>query len=225
MGLDIFGDDELHSDQADAVVRQKLCLESQFRIAQIQHDLGFGRCIRDKSVCSTRIQPSGVNLADITPAQLTSPGRRPLSHRSYLRSRSRPEPHSRAMMRGVRPPRLVTMAAAVFMTGSQSGVVMSATSTAGLEGRQVGDTGNHRALPTAILLPTARPLVMISPACLSSYCSNTVPVVARPRFPAAPARCTNGRPDHPWPIPCPLAYHMVFDFYRIIGQGQHVGIV
>ena len=29
----------------------------------------------------------------------------------------------------VRPPRLVTIAAAVFMTGSQSGVVVSATST------------------------------------------------------------------------------------------------
>ena len=40
-------------------------------------------------------------------------------------------PSSRAMIDAwqVRPPRLVTIAAAVFMTGSQSGVVVSATST------------------------------------------------------------------------------------------------
>ena len=40
-------------------------------------------------------------------------------------------PSSRAMIAAwqVRPPRLVTMAAARFITGSQSGSVMSATST------------------------------------------------------------------------------------------------
>ena len=40
-------------------------------------------------------------------------------------------PSSRAMIAAwqVRPPRLVTMAAARFMIGSQSGSVMSATST------------------------------------------------------------------------------------------------
>ncbi len=45
-------------------------------------------------------------------------------------------PSSRAMIDAwqVRPPRLVTIAAAVFITGSQSGVVVSATSTSpGLE--------------------------------------------------------------------------------------------
>jgi hypothetical protein len=40
-------------------------------------------------------------------------------------------PSARATMAAwqVRPPRLVTTAAAVFITGSQSGVVVSATST------------------------------------------------------------------------------------------------
>ena len=51
-------------------------------------------------------------------------------------------PSSRAMMAAwqVRPPRFVTIAAAVFMTGSQSGVVMSVIEhLAGVEVLQVGD--------------------------------------------------------------------------------------
>src|SRR6202042_3672469 len=48
-------------------------------------------------------------------------------------------PSSRAMMAAwqVRPPRLVTMAAARFMTGSQSGSVMSATKTSPARTRDI----------------------------------------------------------------------------------------
>ena len=57
-------------------------------------------------------------------------------------------PSSRATIAAwqVRPPRLVTMAAAVFITGSQSGVVVSATSTSpGSELGQLGDVVDARA--------------------------------------------------------------------------------
>ncbi len=59
----------------------------------------------------------------------------------------------------VRPPRLVTMAAAIFMAGSQSGSVMSATSTSpGRKSCSCVDVFHHPRRPGADLFPDASPL-------------------------------------------------------------------
>jgi len=64
----------------------------------------------------------------------------------------------------VRPPRLVTMAAAVFMTGSQSGVVVSATSTCpGLNSDSCVRFSILFTAPEAIRSPTERPSASIVP--------------------------------------------------------------
>ena len=71
-------------------------------------------------------------------------------------------PSSRAMIAAwqVRPPRLVTMAAASFMTGSQFGSVMSVTSTSPFLTRAISAaSGMTRTTPLPILWPIARPLV------------------------------------------------------------------
>ena len=43
MDADILIDDELHARQPDAVIGQHGGVESEVRIAQIDHDLGLGR--------------------------------------------------------------------------------------------------------------------------------------------------------------------------------------
>ena len=64
----------------------------------------------------------------------------------------------------VRPPRLVTIAAAVFMTGSQSGVVVSATSTSpGWKSARCVRFSIRLTAPEAIFSPTDRPSASISP--------------------------------------------------------------
>ena len=75
-------------------------------------------------------------------------------------------PSSRAMIDAwqVRPPRLVTIAAAVFITGSQSGVVVSAISTwPGLKSASCVRFSMRFTPPVAIFSPTERPSVRISP--------------------------------------------------------------
>ena len=70
-------------------------------------------------------------------------------------------PSSRLMMAAwqVRPPRLVTMAPAVFMIGSQSGSVMSVTSTSPARKSWIWLTLRRmRVTPWPILAPTAWPL-------------------------------------------------------------------
>ncbi len=58
----------------------------------------------------------------------------------------------------VRPPRLVTMAEARFMTGSQSGSVMSATSTSPVCTRAISRTSRiTRAGPAPMRWPMLRP--------------------------------------------------------------------
>ena len=75
----------------------------------------------------------------------------------------------------VRPPRLVTIAAAVFMTGSQSGVVVSATSTCpGLNSLSCVRFSMRFTAPEAIRSPTERPSVRISPLPSSTYVSSAV---------------------------------------------------
>ena len=68
----------------------------------------------------------------------------------------------------VRPPRLVTMAAACFMTGSQSGSVMSVTSTSPGSTRAISLASmTSRTGPMPTRLPIARPETMISERSLS----------------------------------------------------------
>jgi hypothetical protein len=69
-------------------------------------------------------------------------------------------PSSRAMIAAwqVRPPRLVTTAAARFMIGSQSGSVMSVTSTSPSRTCSIAETSRMtRTVPEPILCPIARP--------------------------------------------------------------------
>ena len=79
-------------------------------------------------------------------------------------------PSSRAMIAAwqVRPPRLVTIAEARFMTGSQSGSVMSATSTSPVSTRVISWALRiTRAGPAPIRWPMLRPLVSTGPLPLS----------------------------------------------------------
>ncbi len=74
-------------------------------------------------------------------------------------------PSSRAMMAAwqVRPPRLVTIAAERFITGSQSGSVMSATSTSPGCTRAISATERiTRAGPAPMRAPMARPVAITS---------------------------------------------------------------
>jgi hypothetical protein len=80
-------------------------------------------------------------------------------------------PNSRATIAAwqVRPPRLVTIAAAVFMTGSHSGLVASATSTSpGRNKESSRGSAITRTLPAAIFSPTARPVTSTAPVAFSA---------------------------------------------------------
>ena len=75
-------------------------------------------------------------------------------------------PSSRATIAAwqARPPRSVTTAAAVFITGSQSGVVVSATRTS--PGRNAASSSGEamtRTFPVATRSPTARPSLSTRP--------------------------------------------------------------
>ena len=75
-------------------------------------------------------------------------------------------PSSRAMIAAwqVRPPRFVTIAEARFMMGSQSGSVMSATSTSPAENSCIRSTDwSTRTAPDPIFCPIARPSTSTSP--------------------------------------------------------------
>jgi hypothetical protein len=75
-------------------------------------------------------------------------------------------PSSRATMAAweVRPPRSVTMPAAIFMIGSQSGSVLSVTRISPFSNRAKSlGLAITRARPTAIPSPTARPWASVSP--------------------------------------------------------------
>ena len=79
-------------------------------------------------------------------------------------------PSSRAMIAAwhVRPPRLVTIADARFITGSQSGSVMSATSTSPVSTRAISRMSRMtRAGPAPMRWPMLRPVASTGPFCLS----------------------------------------------------------
>ena len=88
-------------------------------------------------------------------------------------------PNSREIMAAwqVRPPLLVTIAEAIFIIGSQSGVVISAINTSpALNSPNCSALRITRAVPTAILLPTECPVTKALAPCFSVYCSNTIPL-------------------------------------------------
>ena len=68
----------------------------------------------------------------------------------------------------VRPPRLVTIAAARFITGSQSGSVMSVTSTSPARTRSISAAERTmRTGPCPIFCPIARPLASTADGAVS----------------------------------------------------------
>ena len=87
-------------------------------------------------------------------------------------------PSSRAMIAAwqVRPPRSVTMALARFMIGSQSGSVMSATSTSpGWNSCMRSIVSSTRTGPAPIRAPIARPSTRTGPREASRYFSTVFP--------------------------------------------------
>ena len=120
-------------------------------------------------------------------------------------------PSSRATMAAwqVRPPRSVTMAAAFFITGSQSGLVVSATSTSpgwkAARSRVLGDDAHGAA---GDLLADGAAGRRTGGAALERI-GFEMPARAggTPRSRAAPARCRARRRARPWPIRCPWARH------------------
>ncbi len=76
----------------------------------------------------------------------------------------------------VRPPRLVTMAEAIFITGSQFGSVMSVTSTSPFFTLDICAAPlTTRTAPVPILWPMARPLTSTRPFAFSRKRSSTSP--------------------------------------------------
>ena len=76
----------------------------------------------------------------------------------------------------VRPPRLVTMADARFMIGSQSGSVMSATSTSPAVNSAICSMSvSTLTAPAPIFCPIARPSTTVVPLPVSRYRSVVVP--------------------------------------------------
>ena len=125
--------DELHPREPDAIDRKPGGLEGQIGVAEVDHDARAGsRQPAEVDALHLKRHRAGVDFARV--ALRAGHGHRlPVGHVPVACSAPTTAgiPSSRATMAAwqVRPPRLVTMAAAVFITGSQSGVVVSATST------------------------------------------------------------------------------------------------
>ena len=140
----VFGNDELEPGQADAVIRRERECKGLVGIADVHHDLGVWALDRrqidvfDLEGQAAVVDEPGISLGarhgDDRPGGKGS--------RAGSRSRQSPEgPSSRLTMAAwqVRPPRLVTMAAAFFMIGSQSGSVLSVTRISpGLKKHEIG---------------------------------------------------------------------------------------
>ena len=131
MHPDPAGEDELHAGEADTVVGD-LC-ELEYPVRDVHHDrLG--------------IQVSRIDLRDRGREHLVDVPNLPLTARdrdgspvwmtsvAFCAPTTAGIPSSRATIAAceVRPPRSVTMAEATFMIGSQSGSVISVTSTSPL---------------------------------------------------------------------------------------------
>jgi hypothetical protein len=101
-------------------------------------------------------------------------------------------PSSRAMIAAwhVRPPRLVTMAAARFITGSQSGSVMSVTSTSPGFTRSISAADfTNRTTPCPTFCPIARPLASTFDWPFTLKRRNSLPLLASRDFTVSGRAC------------------------------------
>ena len=156
------GDDELDAGQPHAVVREGGQAEGLIGIADVEHDPVRGRGNPASVELARREGERAPYTAPVSPsAQDTvtvSPSARLASRRSVPTTHGTPSSRLTIAAWHVRPPRSVTMAAARFITGSQSGSVMAATSTspAAKLDRSGGRTSTGRA--HADLLTDAAPV-------------------------------------------------------------------
>ena len=151
MNRDRVGDDEFDPRQAHAVVGQHREAECLVGLGDVEHDLRFGPVdVAERHFLDRVIEFSLVDVA------LVAFGTRNRDLAGRPCSTCVPccvptmagNPSSRLTIAAwqVRPPRLVTMAAAFFITGSQSGSVLSVTSTSpGLKLADLVDVGDHAA--------------------------------------------------------------------------------
>ncbi len=98
----------------------------------------------------------------------------------------------------VRPPRSVTIAAARFMMGSQSGSVISVTSTSPSCSRSRSETERiTRTVPFPIFSPTASPLARTSPRSSSTWRSSSMRLLRRACTVSGRAWTRNSSPVFP----------------------------
>ena len=170
---DIVVDDEFQARQADAGVRHRLEVEGQLRIADVEHDLGVEFAAVRRATLPTLPFPAGRRRSCLRRLPRTTTV---TNVPSFSTSVASPQPttagtpSSRAMIAAwqVRPPRLVTIAEARFMTGSQFGSVMSATSTSpGCTRSMSAGSWITRTGPAPIFWPMARPWVSTVPVLFS----------------------------------------------------------
>ena len=133
MNLDDVVDDELHPGETDAVARQPPPAQGRRRVGEVHHELRAGaagcppdRCPAPRNRrCHRRRSPASPSAQDTVTAcpSAEAPVALPVP---IIAGR----PSSRLTMAAceVRPPWSVTMAAACFMIGTQSGSVCAVTS-------------------------------------------------------------------------------------------------
>ena len=125
-------EDELHAREADAVARQQRLPERVLRVADVEQDLRArprqrgGIDLLDVEAERARVDASGLAFGARERDRRRRP-RAPRSRRSVPTTAGTPSSRATIAACDVRPPRSVTMPAAVFMTGSQSGSVISVT--------------------------------------------------------------------------------------------------
>ena len=166
MDLNRAGDDELHRGpgrrRRSAGTRER---ERLVGVADVQHDLR-ARPLADSPRSIVLPSNGSEPVVDEADFALGAGDRDLVGRRAARRSpfsvpTTQGTPSSRLTMAAwqVRPPRLVTIAAAIFMVGSQSGSVMSATSTSpGWKSCKLVDVADDAHRPGADLLADAAAL-------------------------------------------------------------------
>src|SRR5690606_34196118 len=155
-------DDELQTGQADTSVGQLGEVEGAVRIADVHHDLErqLGHGVDGVLANVEPSWPSKMKPVSPSAQDTVTPWPSFSTWVALPQPTTAGMPSSRAMMAAwqVRPPRLVTMALARFMTGSQSGSVMSETSTSPGCTLSISDTSlMTRTGPAPMRWPMARP--------------------------------------------------------------------
>ena len=131
MDADPAREDELHAREADAVARQERLLERLLRVADVEHDLrARPRDGRRVDLLDVEGHGAGVDVPASPSAHesVTSPApARAVVAPTVPTMAGMPSSRATIAACEVRPPRSVTMPPAIFMTGSQSGSVISVT--------------------------------------------------------------------------------------------------